>query len=89
MTTALVVQIGRELLVTALLLSLPTVLVSLLVGLLISVFQTVTSIQEQTLSFAPRIVAVCAALVVSLPWTLETLVNFTQRMFWLIEEVTR
>jgi flagellar biosynthetic protein FliQ len=89
MTTALVVQIGRELLVTALLLSLPTVLVSLLVGLLISVFQTVTSIQEQTLSFAPRILAVCLTLVVTLPWTLEALVNFTLRMFRLIEEITR
>ena len=61
MTFSLVVQLGRELLLTAMLLALPTVLVSLVVGLLISIFQTITSIQEQTLSFAPRILAVGVA----------------------------
>ena len=84
-----VVQIGRELLFTAMLLALPTVAVSLIVGLLISIFQTVTSIQEQTLTFAPRILAVGLVLVFTLPWTLEVLSNFTMRMFWLISEVTR
>lgn len=89
MTTGLVIQIGRELLFTALLLSLPTVAVSLLIGLTISIFQTITSIQEQTLTFAPRIVAVGLALVLSLPWTLQMLVHFTERMFGLIVEVSR
>ncbi len=84
-----VVQIGRELLFTAMLLALPTVAVSLIVGLLISIFQTVTSIQEQTLTFAPRILAVGLVLVFTLPWTLEVMSNFTERMFWLISEVTR
>ena len=84
-----VVQIGRELLFTAMLLALPTVAVSLIVGLLISIFQTVTSIQEQTLTFAPRILAVGLVLVFTLPWTLQVLSNFTTRMFWLISEVTR
>lgn len=89
MSMALVVQIGRELLFTTMLLALPTIAVSLIVGLLISVFQTVTSIQEQTLSFAPRILAVGIALVFTMPWTLQVLVNFTTRMFWLIQETTR
>jgi flagellar biosynthetic protein FliQ len=65
------------------------VLVSLLIGLLISIFQTVTSIQEQTLTFAPRILAVGLVLVFTMPWTLEVLMNFTQRMFWLLAETTR
>lgn len=89
MTTELVIQIGREMLYTALLLSLPTVVASLVVGLLISVLQTITSIQEQTLTFAPRIIAVGLVLVLTLPWTLQVLMQFTQRMFWLIEETTR
>jgi flagellar biosynthetic protein FliQ len=86
MTTALVVVIGRELLMTALLVAAPTVVASLVVGLLISVFQTVTSIQEQTLNFAPRILAVSAVLMISLPWTLKVLTNFTVRMLLLAAE---
>ena len=89
MSMGWVVEIGRELLLTALLLSLPTVAVSLIVGLLISIFQTVTSIQEQTLTFAPRIMAVGLALVLALPWTLQMLIQFTQRMFLLITEVNQ
>ena len=89
MTTDIVVQLGRETLYTALLLSLPTVLISLAVGLLISIFQTVTSIQEQTLTFAPRIMAVGLIMVVSLPWMLEILVNFTQRTFLIFVDVVR
>lgn len=75
------IEVGRELLLTALLLSAPAVTVSLVVGLAISVFQALTSIQEQTLNFAPRIVAVSLALIVSLPWTIQTLVSFAHRMF--------
>lgn len=88
MSTGMVVQIGRELLFTALLLSLPTVVISLIVGLFISILQTITSIQEQTLSFAPRIIAVGLALVFTMPWTLQVLVSFTKRMFLLILEVS-
>jgi flagellar biosynthesis protein FliQ len=89
MTSELVIQIGRELLYTALLLALPTVAASLIVGLVISILQTITSIQEQTLTFAPRIIAVGLVLVLTLPWTLQVLMQFTQRMFWLMAETTR
>jgi flagellar biosynthetic protein FliQ len=80
MNTSDVVLIGRELLCTAILLSAPIVLTSLVLGLVISVFQTITSIQEQTLTFAPRIIAVAFVTVVTLPWTLRVLVGFTERM---------
>ncbi len=80
MTTSLVVQIGRELMLTAMLLVMPTVLVSLAIGLTISIFQTITSIQEQTLTFAPRIVAVGLVFILTLPWSLRILMNFTYRM---------
>ena len=88
MTANEVVQIGRELLCTAVLLAAPIVLTSLVVGLLISIFQTVTSIQEQTLTFAPRIIAVALVMVVTLPWTLQVLISFTQRMIAYLPQVT-
>ena len=68
MNPAQVVEIGRQLMLTALLLAGPAIIVSLAVGLAVSIFQAVTSIQEQTLTFAPRIVAVCVVLVLTLPW---------------------
>ena len=74
------VNVGHELLLTALMLSAPAIVVSLLVGLGISIFQALTSIQEQTLNFAPRIVAVSVVLMVSLPWTVQVLTNFAHRM---------
>ena len=80
-----VVAIGREFLSTSLLLVAPVVIVSLVVGLVISIGQTVTSIQEQTLSFAPRIVAVVVIIMWMMNWYLETLQNYTQGL--LIEMV--
>ena len=74
------ISIGRSLLSTALLLVAPIVIVSLIVGVLISIAQTVTSIQEQTLTFAPRIVAVVGIIVLLLPWYLSTLKTFTMEM---------
>ena len=89
MTTQLVVQMGRELLVTAMLLAMPTVLVSLAVGLIVSILQTITSVQEQTLNFAPRIIAVGVVMIVTLPWTVRTLIHFTETTFSRIVQVTQ
>ena len=80
METSVVVQIATDLLLTTVLLALPPVLVSLGVGVLISMLQTITSIQEQTLTFAPRILAVAVVLVLSMSWTIRTASNFTMRM---------
>ena len=84
MDTSQVVQIGRDLLLTSLVLSLPAIAASLIVGLCISILQTVTSVQEQTLTFAPRIIAVGAVLIVTLPWTIRVAVGFTTRMMELV-----
>ena len=73
-----VVALGRHFLEVSLLLVTPVVVVSLAVGLLISIGQTVTSIQEQTLSFAPRIVAVVGVMIWMMPWYLQTLQSYTQ-----------
>ena len=77
MSVAEVVQLGRELFYTALLLALPTLAVSLIVGLAVSVFQAVTSIQEQTLSFVPRLLAVGLVIVLTLPWVVQLALHFT------------
>jgi flagellar biosynthetic protein FliQ len=72
---------------TAILVALPTLAISLLVGLAISILQALTSIQEQTLTFAPRIVAVAIGIVVCMPWTLRLVMSFTYRMFYHIAEI--
>ena len=53
----------------------------MLVGLIIAIFQTITSIQEQTLTFAPRIVAVAVVIALTLAWSLNLLIDFTTRVF--------
>ncbi len=68
---------AREFLMTALLLVAPVVVVSLVIGLIISILQTVTSVQEQTLSFAPRIVAVVVLMFFAMNWYLQTLQTYT------------
>lgn len=72
----------RDLLLTGLVLTLPSVAASLLIGTVISVIQTVTSLQEQTLSFAPRIIGVAIVMMVTLPWSLKMAMGFTSRMFY-------
>jgi flagellar biosynthetic protein FliQ len=75
-----VLSIGRDALYTALLVAGPLLLLSLLVGLIISIFQATTQIQEQTLSFVPKIVAVFLGLVVFGPWMLQIMRDFTVRL---------
>lgn len=77
----LIVQTMQDFLYTGLLLVAPAVVTSLVVGLVIAIFQTLTSIQEQTLTFAPRIVAVAVVIAVTLTWSLNVLIDFTQRLF--------
>jgi flagellar biosynthetic protein FliQ len=80
---------GRDLLLTTLLIALPPLLVSLLVGLTISVVQAITSVQEQTLSFVPRLLAVGFVLLTLLGWILQVGVQFTVRMLWYAAEVVK
>ena len=87
MSYSQVLEIGRELLSTALMLALPTLATSLVVGLVISVFQAVTSIQEQTLTYVPRLVAVGLVIVFTLSWAMQIAVSFTMHMLWQAAEV--
>jgi flagellar biosynthetic protein FliQ len=70
----------QELFFTAMLVAMPALVVSLVIGLVVSIFQTVTSIQDQTLSYVPRIILVGLAIIVTLGFTLQQAIAFAQRM---------
>lgn len=76
-----VVDAGREALFVALKLSMPLLAVGLVVGLSVSVVQAVTQIQEQTLSFIPKILAVVGTLLFLMPWMLRVIVEYTRELF--------
>ncbi len=81
MSHALVTDLARSAIMIALLVSAPMLLVALAVGLVISILQTVTQIQEQTLAFVPKLLAVAATFLVALPWVLQLLVRYTTELF--------
>lgn len=80
-------QVTREGLLLVLVVSAPPVIASLVTGLAISVFQATTQIQEQTLTFVPKIVAVFLTLLVTGPWIGAQLIRFTQVLFLSIASV--
>ena len=89
MTPEFVVSLGSEAIKLALLLSAPLLGVGLVVGLLIAVLQATTQIQEMTLSFVPKILAVLLALLVAAPWMLDKMTYFTSHIIMIIPQVIR
>jgi flagellar biosynthetic protein FliQ len=81
MSHELVVDLARNAVMLALLLAGPLLLVALSVGVVISVIQAVTQIQEQTLSFVPKLFAVAGAFLVALPWMLQLAIKYTTELF--------
>ncbi len=81
MTTELLSQISRQTFETMLFVAGPLLLVSLVVGLFIAFFQSITQLQEMTLTFVPKILAVFLAIFIGLPWMVKVLVNFTRNLF--------
>ena len=75
------IALSKEALVLTLLVSAPLLAAGLVVGVLVSLVQAVTQIQEMTLTFIPKVLAVSAALFFFLPWMLTTLVQFTLHVF--------
>jgi flagellar biosynthetic protein FliQ len=80
MNIEFVVDFGRRAMELILTLSLPMLLVGLAIGLLVSVFQATTQIQEMTLQFIPKIVCISLVLVVAGPWLLEQLIEYTNQI---------
>ncbi|MBI5483555.1 MAG: flagellar biosynthesis protein FliQ [Deltaproteobacteria bacterium] len=84
MTPEMVVQLARRSFETVLLLSAPLLIFSLVVGLAVSIFQAVTSVNEATLSFVPKIVAVMVAMIIFFPWMMTYMSDFTREIYAMI-----
>jgi flagellar biosynthesis protein FliQ len=89
MTPEYVMSLGSEAIKLTLLLSLPLLGVGLVVGLLVAIVQATTQIQEMTLSFVPKIVAVLLALLAVSPWMLGKMTTFTSHLIQSIPEIIK
>lgn len=83
------VELVKNLMFHAVMLAAPILLTAMVVGLAISLFQAVTSIQEQTLSFVPKALGISAILVLLLPWMLRVSMEFTSAVFARIPDMAR
>lgn len=89
MTPEFAIEIIKAMIMQATALAAPVLVTAMVVGLAISLFQAVSSIQEQTLSFVPKLVAIAALIIVSLPWLLRTTMEFTTAMFQKIPQMVQ
>ncbi|MDK2877489.1 MAG: flagellar biosynthesis protein FliQ [Thermoanaerobacteraceae bacterium] len=76
-----IIHLGQQALTVVLLVSAPMLGLGMLVGIIISILQATTQIQEQTMTFVPKIVAVIAAILIFGPWMLTVITQFTQNLF--------
>jgi len=81
MTDSLVIQIVRDALMMVLVIAVPILAAGLLVGLIVSILQATTQIQEQSLTFVPKLVTVLVVLVVMAPWIINVLVGYTTDLY--------
>jgi flagellar biosynthesis protein FliQ len=81
MTPESVMTLGRQALELTILVSAPALLTALIIGLLVSIFQAATQINEQTLSFIPKLVGMFGVLIIAGPWMMGLMVDFIQRLF--------
>ena len=81
MTPESIMTMGQQALLTALVISAPLLLAALGVGLVVSVFQAMTQINEMTLSFIPKLIAVFAMTALAGPWMLTTMIDYVRRLF--------
>jgi len=81
MSPEAVMNIGRTAMEVTLIVGAPLLIVALIVGLIVSIFQTVTQINEATLTFIPKLVAVLATMIVAGPWMLSVLVDYMSKSF--------
>ncbi|MCL1893918.1 MAG: flagellar biosynthetic protein FliQ [Holophagaceae bacterium] len=89
MNEIIILQLGRDALKTALYVAGPALIVSMIVGLSVSLFQVVTSLQDQTVAFVPKVLSVMVVIVIAFPWMVRVLISFATRMFTEFNLVTR
>ena len=81
MTPTSVVELGRQALEVTLLVSAPLFIAALVTGLVVSIFQAATQINEMTLSFVPKLVAIFLTLVIGGPWMLSVMISYIQQLY--------
>jgi flagellar biosynthetic protein FliQ len=81
MTPTTVIEIGRQAVEVTLLISAPLFIAALVTGLLVSIFQAATQINEATLSFVPKLIVVFATLIIAGPWMIRMLTEYIQRLY--------
>lgn len=89
MTDSMVIQIVRDALMMVLIVSVPILAGGMLVGLIISILQATTQIQEQSLSFVPKLIVVLVLLIVLAPWITNVLVGYTTELYAKIPQVVK
>ncbi len=89
MSQNMVISIIKDAVQTGLLVAAPILIVSVVVGLIISIFQATTQIQEQTLTFVPKLIAVAVIGLIAGSWMLQQIIAFTQRIFTYIAHITQ
>jgi len=87
MTPGIVMEIGRQAIETTLMMAAPMLLAALAVGLVVSIFQAATQINEATLQFVPKLVAIFLVLILLGPWMLQYMVDYIQRLFGSIPQI--
>lgn len=80
MSHQFVIDLTRDAILTALMVAAPMLLIAMGVGLVVSIVQSVTQIQEQTLAFVPKLILVGGAFIVGMPWLLQILIKFTRQI---------
>ncbi len=81
MNQAMILKLAKDTLQITLMVSGPLLVTALVVGLVVSITQVVTSIQDMTMSFVPRIIAVLVVFLLALPWMMNVLLSFTAQLF--------
>jgi flagellar biosynthetic protein FliQ len=87
MTDTFVIDIVRQALITVIILALPPLGVALLVGLVMGLLQATTQVQEQSLAFVPKIIAVLISLAITAPWIIRVMTEFTANIFSRLPDV--
>jgi flagellar biosynthetic protein FliQ len=89
MSNDLAIQIGRDALAMVMMVSAPMLVLGLIVGVAVSIFQATTQIQEQSLAFIPKIIAVFVAVLVFGPWMLSIMVGYTREIYMSLPSMVR
>ncbi|PJI09877.1 MULTISPECIES: flagellar biosynthesis protein FliQ [Clostridium] len=89
MSENMIIKVMKDAITTGLLVSAPMLITSIVIGLIVSIFQATTQIQEQTLTFLPKLLAVAVVGFLTGSWMLHMMTSFTGRIFDIISNITR